>query len=69
MLDAIKKTKYENITQLLNTLMSNDIKFKVDPETKQDLYILNEKKLRNQSEHYTIEKDQDGLYRLVELKD
>lgn len=69
MLDAIKKTKYENITQLLNILMSSDIKFKVDPETKQDLYILNEKKLRNQSEHYTIEKDQEGLYRLVEIKD
>lgn len=59
---AKTKTKYERLTeykfddlsQMIKFLQDNDYRFKVDHETKKDIYVLELGEYRNKSHHYEI---------------
>ena len=59
---AKAKTKYERLTeykfddlsQMIRFLQNNGYRFKVDHETKKDIYILELGEYRNKSHHYEI---------------
>ena len=69
MLNKLKATKFNSIQELVNGLFATNLKFVVDCETKEDVYILNEEKTRNQSEHYRVGKTKDNKYQLIQVKD
>ena len=69
MLEKLKATKFNSIQELLNSLFISNLKFVIDKDTKEDIYILNENKSRNQSEHYRVERDKNNKYYLEEKKD
>lgn len=68
MLEKLKATKFNSIQELLNSLFASNLKFAIDKDTKEDLYILNENKVKNQSEHYQVDKDKNGKFYLKEIK-
>jgi hypothetical protein len=69
MLNKIKATKFNSIQELIDTLFASNLVFVIDSETKEDIYILNESKAKNQSEHYGISRDKQGKYYLDEKED
>lgn len=69
MLNKIKETEYNSIQDLITELFKSELVFKVDSETKQDIYILNKSKVKNQSEHYQIEKTKKDKYKLKFIKE
>lgn len=68
MLNKIKATQFNSIQELVDGLFQTGLNFAIDFETKEDIYILNEEKTRNQSEHYRVGKTKDNKYKLVEVK-
>lgn len=68
MLETLKLSKFNSIQELVNALFASKLIFVIDKETKEDIYILNQTKVRNQSEHYVVEQTQDNMYRLKEVK-
>lgn len=69
MLAQLKATKFDSIQALIDTLFASNLVFVIDSETKEDIYILNESKAKNQSEHYGISRDKQGKYYLDEKED
>jgi hypothetical protein len=69
MLNKLKATKFNSIQELIDTLFASNLVFVIDSETKEDIYILNESKAKNQSEHYGISRDKQGKYYLDEKED
>lgn len=69
MLNKIKATKFNSIQELIDTLFASNLVFVIDSETKEDIYILNESKAKNQSERYGISRDKQGKYYLDEKED
>lgn len=69
MLNKVKATKFNSIQELIDTLFASNLVFVIDSETKEDIYILNESKAKNQSEHYGISRDKQGKYYLDEKED
>lgn len=68
MLETLKLSKFNSIQELVNALFASKLIFVIDKETKEDIYILNQAKVRNQSEHYVVEQTKDNMYRLKEVK-
>lgn len=68
MLETLKLSKFNSIQELVNALFASKLVFVIDKETKEDIYILNQAKVRNQSEHYVVEQTKDNMYRLKEVK-
>lgn len=69
MLEKIKATKFNSIQELVNGLFATKLVFVIDPETKEDIYVLNPEKTRNQSERYGIAKDKENKYYLKQKED
>ena len=69
MLAKLKATKFDSIQALIDTLFASNLVFVIDNETKEDIYILNQDKAKNQSERYGIAKDKNNKYYLEEKKD
>lgn len=69
MLNKLKETKFNSIQELVNGLFASELIFMVDSATKEDIYILNEKKLKNKSEHYRVMKNKDNQYQIKEVED
>lgn len=69
MLNKLKETKFNSIQELVNGLFASELIFMVDSATKEDIYILNEKKLKNKSEHYRVMKTKDNQYQIKEVED
>ena len=69
MLEKIKATKFNSVQEIIDTLFASKLVFVIDKETKNDIYILNQNKTRNQSEHYQIKSDKENRYYLNEIKD
>jgi hypothetical protein len=69
MLAKLKATKFNSIQELVNGLFASELIFMVDSATKEDIYILNEKKLKNKSEHYRVMKNKDNQYQIKEVED
>ena len=69
MLNKLKETKFNSIQELVNGLFASELIFMVDSATKEDIYILNEKKLKNKSEHYRVMKTKDNKYQIKEVED
>ena len=56
MLNKLKETKFNSIQELVNGLFASELIFMVDSATKEDIYILNEKKLKNKEENFEHKK-------------
>jgi predicted peroxiredoxin len=69
MLNKLKSTQFNSIQEFVDTLFASGLTFMVDKETKEDIYILNEEKTRNKSEHYRLVKTKDNQYKIREAKD
>lgn len=69
MLNKFKETKFNSIQELVNGLFASELIFMIDSATKEDIYILNEKKLKNKSEHYRVVKNKDNQYQIKEVED
>jgi hypothetical protein len=69
MTTQLKAQTFNSIQELVNGLFASKLIFVIDNETKEDIYILNESKTRNQSEHYQVEKTKDNKFKLKEIKD
>lgn len=69
MLEKIKATKFDSVQNLIDSLFASKLIFAVDSATKEDIYILNQTKTRNQSERYGIAQDKQGKYYLKEKED
>lgn len=69
MLNKLKETKFNSIQELVNGLFASGLIFMVDNETKEDIYILNESKLKNKSEHYRVVKNKDNQYKIEKVED
>ena len=69
MLNKIKATQFNSIQEFVDTLFASRLTFMVDKETKEDIYILNEEKIKNKSEHYRLVKTKNNKFAIVEVKD
>ena len=69
MLNKLKETNFNSIQEIVNGLFASELIFMVDSATKEDIYILNEKKLKNKSEHYRVMKTKDNKYQIKEVED
>lgn len=69
MLAQLKATKFDSIQALIDTLFASNLVFAIDSETKEDIYILNTNKAKNQSERYGISRDKQGKYYLDKKED
>lgn len=69
MLNKIKATQFNSIQELVTALFASGLTFMVDKETKEDIYILNEEKIKNKSEHYRLVETKKDKFAIVEVKD
>jgi hypothetical protein len=69
MLNKLKSTQFNSIQEFVDALFSSGLTFMIDKETKEDIYILNEEKTRNKSEHYHLVKTKKDKFAIVEVKD
>jgi hypothetical protein len=69
MLNKLKATKFNSIQELVDGLFASGLIFAIDSDTKEDIYILNESKAKNQSERYGIAKDKNNKYYLDKKED
>lgn len=64
MLNKLKETKFNSIQDLVNGLFASELIFVIDSATKEDIYIINPEKVKNQSEHYRVFKTKDNQYQI-----
>ena len=60
--------KFDDLSQMIRFLQNNGYRFKVDPETKKDIYVLELGEYRNKSHHYEI-KEQGEFFVLDKIED
>lgn len=53
--ELLTEYKFDDLSQMIRFLQNNGYRFKVDHETKKDIYILELGEYRNKSHHYEID--------------
>lgn len=52
--ELLTEYKFDDLSQMIRFLQNNGYRFKVDHETKKDIYVLELGEYRNKSHHYEI---------------
>lgn len=66
-LELLKTTKFDDCSQLIRYLTNNGFTFKVDAETKKDIYILEKGEYRNKSHHFELDTTTENGYEFIIL--
>ena len=66
--EMLSEYKFDDLSQMIRFLQNNNYRFKVDPETKKDIYVLELGEYRNKSHHYEIDTITDKGYEFFILK-
>lgn len=59
--------KFDDLSQMIRFLQNNGYRFKVDHETKKDIYVLEIGEYRNKSHHYEIKSETKGEHEFFYL--